>query len=57
MNQDREQQTAKKVERPRVRDLGYSPGKFSPGSKNSILDVEGKFQHRFEYFESIQIAF
>ncbi|KAK2760746.1 hypothetical protein FQN54_001982 [Arachnomyces sp. PD_36] len=27
--------------RPRIRDLGYSPGKFRPGAKNSILDVEG----------------
>ncbi|KAL3458250.1 peptidase family S58-domain-containing protein [Aspergillus heterothallicus] len=26
--------------RPRIRDLGYSPGKFSPGPKNSILDVK-----------------
>ena len=28
--------------RPRIRDLGYEPGKFSPGSQNSILDVAGK---------------
>ncbi|RFU79728.1 peptidase family s58 [Trichoderma arundinaceum] len=27
--------------RPRIRELGYSPGKFAPGPKNSILDVEG----------------
>ncbi|PVH83132.1 DmpA/ArgJ-like protein [Cadophora sp. DSE1049] len=27
--------------RPRIRDLGYKPGKFSPGPKNSILDVDG----------------
>ncbi|PTB62788.1 DmpA/ArgJ-like protein [Trichoderma citrinoviride] len=27
--------------RPRIRDLGYSPGKFTPGPKNSILDVPG----------------
>ncbi|KAL2850612.1 peptidase family S58-domain-containing protein [Aspergillus pseudoustus] len=26
--------------RPRIRDLGYSPGKFPPGPKNSILDVK-----------------
>ncbi|KAL2788931.1 peptidase family S58-domain-containing protein [Aspergillus keveii] len=26
--------------RPRIRDLGYGPGKFSPGPKNSILDVK-----------------
>jgi len=43
MNQGLEQQSEKKVERPRVRDLGYSPGKFPTGAKNSILDVEGKF--------------
>lgn len=42
MNQIPEQQTSKKVERPRIRDLGYSPGKFPPGPQNSILDVEGK---------------
>ncbi len=28
--------------RPRIRDLGYEPGKFSPGSQNSIMDVPGK---------------
>ncbi|KAL4900147.1 hypothetical protein BDW74DRAFT_183101 [Aspergillus multicolor] len=27
--------------RPRIRDLGYSPGRFKPGPKNSLLDVEG----------------
>jgi D-aminopeptidase len=27
--------------RPRIRDLGYSPGHFQPGPKNSILDVPG----------------
>ncbi|KAH7323714.1 peptidase family S58-domain-containing protein [Rhexocercosporidium sp. MPI-PUGE-AT-0058] len=27
--------------RPRIRDLGYKPGKFAPGPKNSILDVKG----------------
>ncbi len=27
--------------RPRIRDLGYAPGKFKPGPKNSILDVPG----------------
>ncbi|BCS17472.1 P1 family peptidase [Aspergillus puulaauensis] len=27
--------------RPRIRDLGYSPGRFAPGPKNSLLDVEG----------------
>ncbi|KAK4062533.1 uncharacterized protein Triagg1_9903 [Trichoderma aggressivum f. europaeum] len=27
--------------RPRIRELGYSPGKFAPGPKNSILDVPG----------------
>ncbi|KAL7817003.1 peptidase family S58 domain-containing protein [Trichoderma aethiopicum] len=27
--------------RPRIRDLGYSPGKFAPGPQNSILDVPG----------------
>ncbi|KAL2872702.1 P1 family peptidase [Aspergillus lucknowensis] len=26
--------------RPRIRDLGYCPGKFSPGPKNSLLDVK-----------------
>ncbi|KAL6233603.1 hypothetical protein BDW75DRAFT_231801 [Aspergillus navahoensis] len=27
--------------RPRIRDLGYSPGRFKPGPKNSLLDVIG----------------
>ena len=27
--------------RPRIRELGYSPGKFSPGPANSIIDVPG----------------
>ncbi|RDW72726.1 P1 family peptidase [Aspergillus mulundensis] len=27
--------------RPRIRDLGYSPGRFKPGPKNSLLDVKG----------------
>ncbi|EED16317.1 conserved hypothetical protein [Talaromyces stipitatus ATCC 10500] len=27
--------------RPRIRDLGYSPGRFKTGVKNSLLDVEG----------------
>ncbi|KAL5050926.1 hypothetical protein BDW71DRAFT_171891 [Aspergillus fruticulosus] len=27
--------------RPRIRDLGYSPGRFQPGPKNSLLDVKG----------------
>ncbi|KAL4952195.1 peptidase family S58-domain-containing protein [Aspergillus filifer] len=27
--------------RPRIRDLGYSPGRFQPGPQNSILDVPG----------------
>lgn len=27
--------------RPRIRDLGYAPGKFAPGPQNSILDVDG----------------
>ncbi|KAL4793940.1 peptidase family S58-domain-containing protein [Aspergillus venezuelensis] len=27
--------------RPRIRDLGYSPGRYQPGPKNSILDVPG----------------
>ncbi|KAL4879910.1 peptidase family S58-domain-containing protein [Aspergillus karnatakaensis] len=27
--------------RPRIRDLGYSPGRFTPGPKNSLLDVPG----------------
>lgn len=27
--------------RPRIRDLGYSPGNFAPGPKNSVLDVPG----------------
>ncbi|KAL4737650.1 peptidase family S58-domain-containing protein [Aspergillus similis] len=27
--------------RPRIRDLGYSPGRFRPGPRNSLLDVKG----------------
>ncbi|KAJ9155416.1 Peptidase family S58 [Pleurostoma richardsiae] len=27
--------------RRRIRDLGYSPGRFNPGPRNSILDVDG----------------
>ncbi|KAK6221950.1 hypothetical protein LQW54_001170 [Pestalotiopsis sp. IQ-011] len=27
--------------RPHIRDLGYGPGYYTPGSKNSILDVPG----------------
>jgi D-aminopeptidase len=27
--------------KPRIRDLGYSPGHFPPGPQNSILDVPG----------------
>ncbi|KAL7949242.1 DmpA/ArgJ-like protein [Trichoderma barbatum] len=27
--------------KPRIRDLGYTPGRFAPGPKNSILDVDG----------------
>ncbi|KAL4923532.1 P1 family peptidase [Aspergillus undulatus] len=27
--------------RPRIRDLGYKPGRFVPGPKNSLLDVPG----------------
>lgn len=27
--------------KPRIRDLGYAPGRFPPGPKNSILDVDG----------------
>ncbi len=33
--------------RPRIRELGYSPGKFAPGPKNSILDVPGKLDSFF----------
>ncbi|KAH8649799.1 peptidase family S58-domain-containing protein [Xylariales sp. PMI_506] len=28
-------------QRRRIRDLGYAPGKFSPGPRNSILDIAG----------------
>lgn len=41
MNQEPEHKPSIKVERPRIRDLGYSPGKFPPGPRNSILDVKG----------------
>lgn len=27
--------------RPHIRDLGYGPGYYSPGARNSILDVPG----------------
>ncbi|KAL6815243.1 DmpA/ArgJ-like protein [Trichoderma sp. SZMC 28013] len=27
--------------KPRIRDLGYAPGRFAPGPQNSILDVDG----------------
>lgn len=27
--------------RPHIRDLGYGPGYFDPGAKNSILDIPG----------------
>ncbi|KAL4779847.1 peptidase family S58-domain-containing protein [Aspergillus varians] len=27
--------------RPRIRDLGYRPGRFAPGPKNSLFDVQG----------------
>lgn len=27
--------------RPHIRDLGYGPGYYTPGPKNSILDVPG----------------
>lgn len=33
--------------RPRIRELGYSPGKFAPGPKNSILDVPGNLTSSF----------
>ncbi|KAL4868446.1 hypothetical protein BDV12DRAFT_197319 [Aspergillus spectabilis] len=29
---------------PRIRYLGYSPGRFVPGPKNSLLDVEASFK-------------
>ncbi|KAL7799798.1 DmpA/ArgJ-like protein [Trichoderma ceciliae] len=31
----------KESTKPRIRDLGYAPGKFAPGPQNSILDVQG----------------
>ena len=37
-----DQSTSGGQARPRIRDLGYKPGKFSPGPRNSILDVEGQ---------------
>ncbi|RJE18428.1 Peptidase family S58 [Aspergillus sclerotialis] len=27
--------------RPRIRELGYGPGRFTPGPRNSLLDVQG----------------
>jgi D-aminopeptidase len=33
--------TPRSLPRPRIRDLGYSPGQFSPGATNSIIDVPG----------------
>ncbi|KAL6690882.1 DmpA/ArgJ-like protein [Trichoderma pleuroticola] len=31
----------RELTKPRIRDLGYAPGKFAPGPQNSILDVDG----------------
>jgi hypothetical protein len=37
--------------RPRIRDLGYSPGRFKTGKTNSLLDVEGNFGIPMKYNE------
>lgn len=34
-------ETFARTPRPRIRDLGYAPGNFSPGPANSITDVPG----------------
>ncbi|KAK5064786.1 hypothetical protein LTR84_000620 [Exophiala bonariae] len=41
MDQGPELKSSTKLSRPRIRDLGYRPGKFEPGPRNSILDVKG----------------
>ncbi|KAL7928200.1 DmpA/ArgJ-like protein [Trichoderma chlorosporum] len=33
--------SSKESTKPRIRGLGYAPGKFTPGPRNSILDVDG----------------
>lgn len=39
--------------KPRIRDLGYAPGRFAPGPQNSILDVDGKMATLCEILETI----
>lgn len=43
--------------KPRIRDLGYAPGRFPPGPKNSILDVDGKIAAFCETPEQIAYSY